>query len=206
MRGVSAAVAQARAGNGAGELVLRLQPANLGHVKVRVAFDRGVSARFEVSSGEARRLVDGSLADLRAALESRGRGVGKLEVRLAARERPVSDPLGLVSGTPYAEARSDAGSASAAPPQTFQADGRTGAGMDAGGGGGEQMGSFFHDGQPGPEARTDRGKGSTDAPPSSLSLEGADAERSAWISVPGQMFAAGRDEGGALRLVIDAIA
>jgi hypothetical protein len=39
-----------------------------------------------------------------------------------------------------------------------------------------------------------------------LSLEGADAERSAWISVPGQMFAAGRDEGGALRLVIDAVA
>jgi hypothetical protein len=209
-RGLSAAVAQARGGKGASELVLHLQPASLGQVKVRVAFDQakgGVSARFEVSSRETRRIVDGSLKQLRASLESRGVGVGDLEVRLAPRERPVSDPLGLVSGTPYAEGKSDVGPFMHPP---VNPDGGRGGqadvGVGGGGSGGEQMFQSSYDGQSGQDARTDRGQGSTDAPRSSSTLSDASAERLAATNLPDGALMTSRDEGGALRLVIDAIA
>lgn len=216
VRGLGAAIAQARRarGDNTSEVVLRLQPATLGQLKIRVSFDReraGVSARFEVSSSEARKAVDASLEQLRSSLEARGLAIDGLEVTLAPRERPMSDPLGLATGTPYAKAESavDADRAFAQiDPDGRQQQGAGGGGGLERGGGGEQQHSFNpnHDGHHGPEARLDRGQGSTDAPPSSSMLDDAAAERPVYMDNTRLPFAVGQSEGGALRLTIDALA
>jgi hypothetical protein len=205
LRGLSAAVAQAGKG-GSNELVLRLQPGHLGQLKVRVTMDAdggGLAARFEVNSKEAQRLIDGSLGDLRASLESRGLGVGELEVRVAVRERPVSDPLGLITGTPYAERSSDQpGGALAADPRehTQGFTERDGEMTDH-----EPDGSA-NSGQHGPEARMERGPGSTDAPQSSLFLDDSAAERLLGPMDEAGAISLGRGEDGVLRLMVDAVA
>ena len=164
---------------------------------------RGIAARFEVSSKEAQRLVDGSLEELRASLESRGLGVGELEVRMATRERPVSDPLGLITGTPYAERGADHPSAvlTADPQERSQAFTDGGSAMT-----GQEPDGSADGGQHGPEARTERGPGSTDAPQSSLNLDEPAAERLLGPTDEAGAISLGRGEDGVLRLMVDAVA
>lgn len=84
-----------------GTATLRLSPEHLGHLRVDLTRgEGGVTARFEASTPEAQRLLTSSLAELKAALEARGLGVERLEVRLAdphsaeAERRPGSEPGG----------------------------------------------------------------------------------------------------------------
>lgn len=217
VRGLSAALAQARApqAQSTSEVILRLQPASLGQLKVRVAIDRErseVSARFEVTGAEARRAVDASLGDLRASLEARGLVINTLDVVLRPRERPLGDPLGLATGTPYARAEGTADGGRA--PGSVDPDGGRHPGAGAGGGGPEQGsgGASHHSFDPhrgghhGPEARPDRGQGSTDAPRSPSIFDDAGAERPIYLDSTRLPFRVGQNEGGALRLTIDALA
>ncbi|MFI4917249.1 MAG: flagellar hook-length control protein FliK, partial [Phycisphaerales bacterium JB060] len=85
-----------------GEVTLRLRPANLGQLSVRVSVSENqVTATFEAQNAEARRMLDDSRGVLRQQLESRGLTVERIEIRLAA---PCSE-----SGTPLA--REDDGGA-----------------------------------------------------------------------------------------------
>lgn len=217
VRGLSAALAQARGSQAqsTSEVVLRLQPAVLGQLKVRVAIDRErseVSARFEVTGAEARRAVDASLGDLRASLEARGLVINRLDVVLRPRERPLGDPLGLATGTPYARAEGTAEGGRT--PGSVDPDSGRHPGAGAGGGGPEQgSGGASHrsfdphrDGHHGPEARLDRGQGSTDAPRSPSIFEDAGAERPIYLDSTRLPFQVGQNEGGALILTIDALA
>ena len=178
-RGLSAAAAQSHSTGKPVEITLRLQPASLGHVKVRIAFDRtgrtgaggGLSARFEVASPEARRAVNDSLADLRTALDARGINIDNLDVKLAR-----ADPLAFLSGTPYAEQ-------GPTPEWSF----------------GERSGQ---------DARQSQaqwgGAGSTDAPRQSRSSHSAAAERP--VQPSRSPYTLSRDHRGEYRLAIDAIA
>ncbi len=222
VRGLSAAIAQARGSRAesTSEVVLRLQPAALGQLRIRVAFDRersGVSARFEVTSAEARKAVDGSLGHLRASLEARGMAIDGLEVVRLPRERPLGDPLGLATGTPYA--RADFNHQPGHAPGSVDPDGGGGGrhpgvgGNGSGGaseqpGGGTQQHSFdlHRNGHHGPEARPDRGQGSTDAPRPPSFFDDAAAERPIYLDSTRLPFQIGQNEGGALRLTIDALA
>lgn len=64
-----------------GTVRFRLNPANLGSLRVAVRVDQaGVIARFEASTEAARAALDASQAHLRAALHSRGLEVQRLEI------------------------------------------------------------------------------------------------------------------------------
>lgn len=196
MRGVGTAISRAQTTGDTQELTLRLHPASLGQLRVRVAFDQArseLSASFEVTSNQARRVVGDTLAQLRASLEARGVGVDTLDVQVAPRAPIGGDPLGLAIGTPNAEARPEV----------------PGAFVDPDGGGrGHDPYASAHD-QPGPEARSERGPGSTDAPfesPDALFPLDAAAERLLASMVSQVPSIITRDPGGAARLVIDAVA
>ena len=78
-RGLAAALRQ-----GGGSVTVRLQPEALGDLKVKVDLAGvKVDASFEVSSDQARKLLDATLISLRSALEARGLEVHRLEVRIA---------------------------------------------------------------------------------------------------------------------------
>jgi hypothetical protein len=67
-----------------GSLTLRMEPASLGALKIRMDLDAGrVEATLEATSDRARRLLDDSLPALRSALEAHGLSVERLDVRLA---------------------------------------------------------------------------------------------------------------------------
>jgi len=73
-RGLAAALKQR-----GGVVTMRLNPASLGTLKVRVQMRSGViDARFEASNAQARELLESNLTSLRAALESRGLTVERL--------------------------------------------------------------------------------------------------------------------------------
>ena len=103
-RGIERAAFQAAASGawagseaGTGAVTLRLNPANLGMMRVHLRMDSasggGVRARFEASSARARGLLAGSIDSLRSALEDRGLRVDEVTVGELAR-MPERD-LGL---------------------------------------------------------------------------------------------------------------
>lgn len=66
---------------GQGDMSLRLLPEALGRVTVRLSLaDEGVSALFQPETDSARRLLDASRDQLRAALEARGLRVERIEI------------------------------------------------------------------------------------------------------------------------------
>jgi len=82
-RGLAAALKQR-----GGEVTMRLNPASLGMLKVRVQMRSGVvDASFEPSTEQARELLESNLTSLRAALESRGLTVERLSIA----EPPTQD-------------------------------------------------------------------------------------------------------------------
>lgn len=136
-RGLAAAFTQQ---GGSGEVVLRLTPERLGAVRIDLRNQAGVvSGRIDVESAQVQKLVQASLPDLRAGLESRGLTVESLAVHVRepsdADARDASaDALrpGLVSaadapGTPFVERHPGHDPAVAASPWN-------GAGTDAQGG------------------------------------------------------------------------
>lgn len=83
--------------HGGGAVTLHLRPAALGAMRIRVEVREGtVSARFETSTPEARRLLGEHLPMLKAALEARGLSVERLAVEDdLAMPRDGSAPEGL---------------------------------------------------------------------------------------------------------------
>jgi flagellar hook-length control protein FliK len=68
-----------------GVMNMRLQPAELGDLQVRMSIVRGsVSAEFIVSTRQAHAVLDGNLATLRTALESQGLAVERLSIHTQA--------------------------------------------------------------------------------------------------------------------------
>lgn len=83
-RGLAAALRQ----NG-GTVTIRLQPQELGDLKIRVQLQNGrVDARFEAATEHARDLLDQNLHSLRSALETRGLTVDRLDVMAAEKPAP----------------------------------------------------------------------------------------------------------------------
>jgi flagellar hook-length control protein FliK len=77
VRGLSAMVNQR-----GGALNMRLQPPELGQLRVQMTIARGVvTAQFQPASAEVQAILDRSLATLRAALESHGLTVERLSVQ-----------------------------------------------------------------------------------------------------------------------------
>jgi flagellar hook-length control protein FliK len=67
---------------GGGTMRLTLDPPQLGALRITVQMHEGVmNASFETSNDQATRMLGHSLTDLKAALETQGISVGKLEVR-----------------------------------------------------------------------------------------------------------------------------
>ncbi|HVU64284.1 MAG TPA: flagellar hook-length control protein FliK [Phycisphaerales bacterium] len=106
-RGIALAMQQARAAAGTGDvnigaggIVLRLYPEQLGQLKVQLKFESGskggsgVRARFEASSGKAKAILDSSMDSLKSALEERGLRVDEVVVAQSPRmpERDVGLP------------------------------------------------------------------------------------------------------------------
>jgi flagellar hook-length control protein FliK len=82
-RGLAAALKQR-----GGVVNMKLNPASLGTLKVRVEIRNGsVDATFETSTAKARELLESNLTSLRAALETRGLTVEKLSIA----EQPAPD-------------------------------------------------------------------------------------------------------------------
>lgn len=80
-KGLAAAIRQ-----GGGSVTLRLQPAALGDLKIKMELEGGrLAAQFEVGTKQARELLDKTMDALRSALEARGLGVDRLDVRYAER-------------------------------------------------------------------------------------------------------------------------
>lgn len=78
-RGIGVAVNQR-----GGAVTLRLQPESLGSLRIQLDIQQGqVRASFEAATPEARDLLSKSVETLRAALESRGLGVERIQVSLA---------------------------------------------------------------------------------------------------------------------------
>ncbi|UCD76369.1 MAG: flagellar hook-length control protein FliK [Phycisphaerales bacterium] len=76
IRGLTAVINQR-----GGVMNMRLQPPELGDLRVQMTIARGqVSAQFHVSTAEAHALLNKSMASLRAALESHGLNVERLHV------------------------------------------------------------------------------------------------------------------------------
>ncbi len=79
-RGMAAVLKQG-ATQGNGRVTLRLRPEALGELKIQMDMKEGVvQARFEVTTQQARGLLDEHLPALRAALQARGLAVHRLEV------------------------------------------------------------------------------------------------------------------------------
>lgn len=90
MRGVAAALTQ-----GDQSVTLKLEPATLGEMRVKLKMNEGqMTADFEVSSTEARRLLERSSGELRQALEARGVQVEKIEVQLAPTAGSTGEGVG----------------------------------------------------------------------------------------------------------------
>ncbi len=78
VRGIGAAVNQR-----GGVMTMRLEPPDLGHLRVHLTIARGVvTAQFQPSTAEAHALLDRSMASLRSALEGHGLTVDRLTVQL----------------------------------------------------------------------------------------------------------------------------
>ncbi|MCA9283931.1 MAG: flagellar hook-length control protein FliK [Phycisphaerales bacterium] len=102
LRGLSTLLAQK-----GGTLTLRLDPPDLGQVRIAVTIQgTTVSASLLASGSEARTLLEGSLGQLRAALEMHGLTVERLAVDRLTPDRLALERLGT-------EARNDRASASA---------------------------------------------------------------------------------------------
>ncbi len=87
LRGLVAAISRGDTG-----VRIRLDPRELGTLSIDLRLQDGlVQAKFEVTTPQAHRLLNGSLADLRRDLESRGVEVGRLEV---AHAKPPAEPGG----------------------------------------------------------------------------------------------------------------
>jgi hypothetical protein len=187
---------------GAGTVTIRLHPASLGQVKIRIEQGKGagqLSARFEVSRPEARELLDRTLAGLREALGARGVGVDRLDVELV-KESPTGSGSGesgaATAGTPRAEH------------QTDQAPADAGASGGPGGGTAADQGSRGQDGRAMQDAW--RAAGFTSNP------SGADArgdgiddgleEVVGWPGGSAGVYRIADGDGGAGRVVVDAIA
>jgi flagellar hook-length control protein FliK len=87
--GAGAAVTQG------GAVVLRLQPAALGQLKIQLRIEKGeVSARFEATTARARALLEGSVAALRESLGEKGVSVKDIAIAMAPRlpERELGLP------------------------------------------------------------------------------------------------------------------
>lgn len=90
MRGVAAALTQ-----GDQSVTLKLEPATLGEMRVKLKMNDGqMTADFEVSSTEARRLLERSSGELRQALEARGVQVEKIEVQLVPTAGSTGEGIG----------------------------------------------------------------------------------------------------------------
>jgi flagellar hook-length control protein FliK len=77
VRGLSAMIGQR-----GGVMNMRLQPPELGQLRVQMTIARGVvSAQFQPTSAEAQALLDRSMGTLRTALESHGLSVERLSVQ-----------------------------------------------------------------------------------------------------------------------------
>jgi flagellar hook-length control protein FliK len=77
VRGLSIALRQ-----GGGTVMLRLEPELLGTLRVQLTIEQGVvAARIEASTQEARELLERGVDTLRGALEARGLGVERIEIR-----------------------------------------------------------------------------------------------------------------------------
>jgi flagellar hook-length control protein FliK len=80
---------------GGGAVTLRLQPENLGDLKIRLEMEAGkVAAQFRVETAQARQLLDETLGSLRTALEARGLEVQSLSVHVAERTNPAPEARG----------------------------------------------------------------------------------------------------------------
>ncbi|MBL8989958.1 MAG: flagellar hook-length control protein FliK [Phycisphaerae bacterium] len=90
-RGLAAALQQR-----GGSVTLRLHPEVLGQLRVQMEVSGGlVSVRLEVGSGQARDLLDATVANLRSSLEAKGLNVAKLEVQVdPSLSRPAGEPAG----------------------------------------------------------------------------------------------------------------
>lgn len=99
LRGLAAALRQ----NG-GSVTLRLNPEQLGFMKVEMSLKEGrVDARIEASNDAARHLLEQSVDRLRAALEARGLIVDRLEVKPVNEGAP--EPRGMDAASDAAERR-----------------------------------------------------------------------------------------------------
>lgn len=110
-RGLAAVLRQ----NG-GSVTVRMAPASLGQVRIRLDLDQGqVSARFDVGGPEARRLLESDLGVLRQTLEARGLRVDDLQVtvrpELAGPRESPADPGGHPSSESPEEQDADPGGA-----------------------------------------------------------------------------------------------
>lgn len=99
LRGLAAALRQ----NG-GSVTLRLNPEQLGFMKIEMSLKEGrVDARIEASNDAARHLLEQSVDRLRAALEARGLIVDRLEVKPVNEGAP--EPRGMDAASDAAERR-----------------------------------------------------------------------------------------------------
>jgi flagellar hook-length control protein FliK len=77
---------------GGGTMRLTLDPPQLGALRITVQMHEGVmNASFETSNDQATRMLGHSLTDLKAALETQGISVGKLEVRQSSTDSGSRD-------------------------------------------------------------------------------------------------------------------
>ncbi len=112
--------------SGVGTVTLRLHPAALGTVRIRVQVEEGaVSAKVEAATREARELLTESAPLLRAGLEARGLEVTRLEVvgpetsetaQDGAGDRTRREASAAERHEPVAEAPAEIGGATAAEP------------------------------------------------------------------------------------------
>lgn len=137
-RGLAAALQR-----GNGEVTLRLRPHALGELRVQVSVHgASVEARLRATSGEAHRLLEQNVESLRAALETRGLHVGRIEIEPPpADTRPgegaaqqwreegpgsgTSEESGSGSPRDSAAERASGGGAAGAEPGSQDADGGT---------------------------------------------------------------------------------
>jgi flagellar hook-length control protein FliK len=101
-RGLMSALRQS-AESGDRAATLRLQPVALGRLKVQVVSREGaVSARFEVSTSEARQLLERSFDNLRASLNDKGLSVDRLDIHVTPPDQQRADagPNQLGDGPP----------------------------------------------------------------------------------------------------------
>ncbi|MBX3386098.1 MAG: flagellar hook-length control protein FliK [Phycisphaeraceae bacterium] len=104
LRGLVSAISR-----GETSLTIRMDPRQLGSLSIDVDMREGaVEAKFAVTTREARRLLEGSMTDLRRELEARGLEVGRLEVARVERSedadvRALTDERGEEGRSPEDE-------------------------------------------------------------------------------------------------------